>query len=127
MTDVQTPGCNVVMDVFSSIGPDVGETLKWDMDRFPTQATLCKVFEDAALEVEQVWESEAYGSEEIDAENTEGMFEEALRSPMFANFGIKGVRDKARTEFIGRMKELCGTEGKLKQETRFWMCIARKP
>jgi ubiquinone/menaquinone biosynthesis C-methylase UbiE len=42
MTDVLVPGSNVVMDIFSSIGPDVGETLKWDMTRFRTQASLCK-------------------------------------------------------------------------------------
>jgi protein-L-isoaspartate O-methyltransferase len=84
MTDVHVPGSNIVMDIFSSIGPDVGETLKWDMTLFRTQASLCKIFEDAGLEVEQVWESEVYGSKEIDVEDAEGIFEKAVQNPMFA-------------------------------------------
>jgi ubiquinone/menaquinone biosynthesis C-methylase UbiE len=127
MTDVHIPSSNIVMDIFSSIGPDVGETLKWDMTLFRTQASLSKIFEDAGLEVEQVWESEVYGSKEIDVEDAKGIFEEAVQNPMFANFGTEGVKDRARIEFIRRLKELGGTEGKLREETRFWMCIGRKP
>jgi ubiquinone/menaquinone biosynthesis C-methylase UbiE len=127
MTDVLVPGSNIVMDIFSSIGPDVGETLKWDMTRFRTQASLCKIFEDAGLEAEQVWESEVYGSNEIDVKDAEGIFEEAVQNPMFANFGTEGVRDRALIEFVRRLKELGGTEGKLREDTRSWMCIGRKP
>jgi ubiquinone/menaquinone biosynthesis C-methylase UbiE len=127
MTDVLVPGSNVVMDIFSSIGPDVGETLKWDMTRFRTQASLCKIFEEAGLEVEQVWESEVYGSNEIDVKDAEGIFEEAVQNPMFANFGTEGVRDRALIEFVRRLKGLGGTEGKLREDTRSWMCIGRKP
>ena len=127
MTDVHVPGSNIVMDVFSSIGPDVGETLKWDISLFRTQASLCKIFEDAGLEVEQVWESEVYGSKEIDVEGARGIFEEAVQNPMFANFGTEEVKGRARIEFIRRLKELGGTGGKLREETRSWMCIGRKP
>lgn len=127
MTDVHVPSSNVVMDIFSSIGPNVGETLKWDMTLFRTQASLCKMFEDAGLEVEQVWESEVYGSKEIDVEDAEGIFEEAVQNPMFANFGTEGVRTRALIEFVRRLKGLGGPEGKLREETRFWMCIGRKP
>jgi ubiquinone/menaquinone biosynthesis C-methylase UbiE len=126
MTDVLVPGSNIIMDIFSSIGPDVGETLKWDMTRFRTQASLCKIFEDAGLEVEQVWESEVYGLNEIDVKNAEGIFEEAVQNPMFANFGTEGVRDEALIEFVRRLKELGSTEGKLREDTRSWMCIGRK-
>jgi hypothetical protein len=113
MTDVHVPSSNIVMDIFSSIGPDVGETLKWDMTLFRTQASLCKIFEDAGLEVEQVWESEVYGSKEIDVEDAKGIFEEAVQNPMFANFGTEGVRDRAQVEFIRRLKGLGGTERKI--------------
>jgi ubiquinone/menaquinone biosynthesis C-methylase UbiE len=127
MADVHIPSSNIVMDIFASIGPNVGEMLKWDMTRFRTQASLCKLFEDAGLEVEQVWESEVYGSREIDVEDAEGIFEEAVQSPMFANFGREGVRDRALIEFTRRLRELGGTEGKLREETKLWMCIGRKP
>jgi len=50
-----------------------------------------------------------------------------VQNPMFANFGTEGVRDRALVEFIRRLKELGGTEGKLREETRYWMCIGRKP
>jgi ubiquinone/menaquinone biosynthesis C-methylase UbiE len=127
MTDVHVPSSNIVMDIFTSIGPNVGETLKWDMTLFRTQASLCKLFEDAGLEVEQAWESEVYGSKEIDVEDAEGIFEEAVQNPMFANFETEEVRGRARVEFIRRLKGLGGTEGKLREETRYWMCIGRKP
>jgi hypothetical protein len=54
MTDVHVPSSNIVIYIFSSVGPDVGETLKWYMTLFRTQASLCKTFEDAGLEVEQI-------------------------------------------------------------------------
>ena len=127
MTDVHVPSSNIVMDIFTSIGPDVGETLKWDMTRFRTQASLCKLFEDVGLEIEQAWESEVYGSTEINVEDAEGIFDKAVQNPMFANFGTEGVRDRARTEFVRRLKGLGGTEGRVREETRSWMCIGRKP
>ena len=131
MTDVHTPSSNLVMDIFSSIGPDVGETMKWDMSRFRTQADLCKLLEDAGLEIEKAWESEAFLTKEIDVEDPERIFEETVRSPMFANFGREGVRDRARVEFVRRLKDrlrdLGGTEGKLKEETRLWMCTGANP
>ena len=127
MTDVVRPGSNIVMDILGSIGPDVGETLKWDMSRFRTQADACKVLEDAGLEVEKVRESESYMSKEIDVEDAEGLFEKTVQSPMFANFAREAIKDRARAEFIQRLKDLGGTEGKLKEETRLWMCIGRKP
>ncbi|KAI9808074.1 MAG: hypothetical protein M1827_007516 [Pycnora praestabilis] len=126
MIDVLVPSSNIVMEIFSSIGPDVGEMLKWDMTLFRTQASLYKVFEDAGLEVEQVWESEVYGSKEFYVEDAEKMFEEAVQNPMFANFGKEGVKGRAEIEFIRRLKGLGGTEGKLREETRSWMCIGRK-
>ncbi|OCL12465.1 ubiE/COQ5 methyltransferase [Glonium stellatum] len=126
MTDVQLPTANIVMEIFASIGPGVGQTLKWDMTLFRTQDSLCKVFEDAGLEVEQVWESEAYGSKEVDVEDAERIFGKALQNPMFADFGTEGVRDRALVEFTRRLKELGGAEGQLREETRFWMCIGRK-
>ena len=127
MTDVLVPGSNIVMDIFCSVGPAIGELLKWDMMLFRTQAAFCKVLEDAGLEVEKIWEGEVYESKMIDVDNAEGLFEEAVQSPMFANFGKEEVKGRARIEFIRRLKELGDTEGKVKEETRSWMCIGRKP
>ncbi|MCJ1239524.1 hypothetical protein MMC14_007521 [Varicellaria rhodocarpa] len=127
MTDVLVPGSNIVMDVFCSIGPGIGELLKWDMTLFRTQAAFCKVLEDAGLQIERIWEGEVYESKMIDVDNAEGMFEEAIQNPMFATFGREEVKDRARIEFAQRLKELGGTKGKVKEETRSWMCIGRKP
>lgn len=127
MTDVHVPSSNVPMDIFTFIGPEVGESLKWDMTLFQTLDSLGKILEDAGLEVEQAWESEVFLSNEVDVKDAEEIFEGAVKNPMFAQFGAEEVRDRARITFIRRLKELGGTKGKLKEDTRHWMCIGRKP
>ncbi|KAI9826690.1 MAG: hypothetical protein M1819_007324 [Sarea resinae] len=127
MTDVHVPDSNIAMAVLSAIGPEVGQSLKWDATQFRSQASLCQVFEEAGLEVERAWESEVFGSREVDVADGESMFEQAVQSPMFAEFGKEGVRDRARMAFVHRLKELGGADGKVREDTRSWMCICRKP
>jgi hypothetical protein len=67
-----------------------------------------------------------YRLKEINVEIAEGIFEETVQNPMFANFRTEGVRDRARIKFIRRFKGLDGTEGKLREEKRSEMCIRRK-
>jgi len=85
--------------------------------------------EGAGFKAEKLWESEVFGMEEIEAGSGKGeiMFEEAVRNPMFAGFGREGVKEKAKEAFVRRLGELGGVEGRVKQQTRFWMCIAKKP
>ena len=47
--------------------------------------------------------------------DAEGIFEEAVQNPMFANFGTEGIRNRALIEFTRRLKELDSTERKLRE------------
>jgi len=129
MTDIQSRNSNIVMSIFASIGEDVGESLKWDMNQFQRIEDLGTLVEGAGFKVEKLWESEVFRMEEIETRDGKGkvMFEEAVRSLMFAGFGKEGVKEKAKEAFVNRLKEIGGVERGVRQETRFWMCIARKP
>lgn len=128
MTDVHVPSSNVITDTFAHIGPDVGELLQWDSTKFTSLESLSGMFEDAGLEVENAWKSEVFAWREIDVhvEMAEKAFEEALQSPMFANFGREEIKEKAKVAFVKRLDTLGGQKGRLIEEIRFWMWIGRK-
>jgi hypothetical protein len=126
MTDIHIPDANTAMEIFSSMGPDLGEPLKCDISVFRSHASLGDLLEGTGLEVQRSWETESYGSREHDVRDAEEVFEEAVQNPMFAQFGKKEVKDKALAEFVRRFKEIGGTEGKFREETRWWMCIRKK-
>jgi len=117
------------MSIFASIGEEVGESLKWNMNQFQRIEDLRSLVDGAGFKVDKLWESEVFGMEEIETRDgkRKAMFEEAVGSPMFAGFGKEGVKEKLKEAFVNRLKEIGRVERRVRQETRFWMCIARKP
>jgi len=126
ITDVQTKDANVVMNIFSAIAPEVGESVAWHSELWQSQQALEHLMMDAGFHVDRVFETEAYAKTQRDLSTASDLFEKAVEKAMFGNFARKDIQDKAKGLFVKRFAELAGSAESVQEETRYWVVIATK-
>ena len=124
ITDVQTRSANVVMNVFGKIADKVGERVPWNSSRWIEQKELEEVMVEADLKIERAWETDAYESTRFEVGDDSEIFDKAVKSAMFENFGREEVRERARELFVEEFQRLAGSSGVIEQETRYWVVDA---
>ncbi|OAL39898.1 hypothetical protein AYO20_00810 [Fonsecaea nubica] len=127
ITDVQTKDANVVMNIFSAIAPELGETVPWHSHLWQSQQALATLMVDAGYHVDKVFETEAYARTQYHPDAAAEIFEKAVSKSMFKDFGRTDIREKARRLFVQKFTETAGTKDIIDEETRYWVTVATKP
>ncbi|KAH0847345.1 hypothetical protein AYO21_03744 [Fonsecaea monophora] len=127
ITDVQTKDANVVMNIFSAIAPELGETVPWHSHLWQSQQALATLMVDAGYHVDKVFETEAYARTQYHLEAAAEIFEKAVSKSMFKDFGRPDIREKARRLFVQKFTEIAGSKDIIDEETRYWVTVATKP
>lgn len=128
VTDVQTAGANLVMNIFATIAPQLpGESVPWDTQRWTSLRDLEQVALDAGLKVHSSFETVPYAVTRYDKATTRGedLFRKAVgKGHMFENFGTPAVRDEAESLFVEKYMELLGPTGTFIEECKYWVVVA---
>jgi ubiquinone/menaquinone biosynthesis C-methylase UbiE len=124
VTDVQTKDANVVMNIFSDIASRVHVSVPWNSELLQSQETLAKLARDAGLDVQSIFETEAYATTRYHRDDARQVFEQAIGKSMYSNFGRADIRDEARQLFVQRFADMAGTAGSIEEETRYWVIVA---
>lgn len=124
ITDVQTKDANVVMNIFASIAPQVGESVQWEGQRWQSQQTLADVMTEAGLDVQKALETRAYATTHYDLDQAHELFDQAVSKAMFKNFGREAIRQQARSLFVDKFAEMAGSARSIDEETRYWVVVA---
>lgn len=82
--------------------------------------------EGAGLVVKTVFLTESFQDRVYSVADAGEVFERAVSSPMFRNFGDSGVRDEAKRLFVKRFAEEAGAEGVLVDEAKMYLAVAYK-
>ena len=127
ITDVQARSANVVMTIFATIADKLGESVQWNSGRWFEQRELEEVMVEAGLQVERAWETDAYASTRFEVGGAGEMFDKAVKSAMFENFGREEVRERARELFAEEFRRLAGPSGVIEQKTSYWVVAASRP
>ncbi|KAH1651192.1 hypothetical protein KXX59_000519 [Aspergillus fumigatus] len=112
--------------IFEWIGPQLGLSLQWDQSWVKGEESLAGLLTEAGLEVEKVYVSPVFQVKEYRVEQAGELFEQAVSGPMFRNFGVGSVRDKAKRLFVERFVEEAGEEGVLVDEAKMYIGVAVK-
>ncbi|CAD6565558.1 MAG: hypothetical protein ASARMPRED_007327 [Alectoria sarmentosa] len=126
LTDVAVERSMTAARILAEIGVEIGQSVRWDASWVESEDSLRKLLSDAGLTVEQVYTSKAYETLEHKAGDGPEMFEKAVASPMFRNFGEPATKDKAKALFSKKFEEMAGEDGLVHEEVRFYMGIATK-
>ncbi|KAL2431625.1 hypothetical protein ABEF95_012401 [Exophiala dermatitidis] len=125
VTDVQTKDANIVMKIFATIAPDLGEEIPWNAQQWQSQADLEQLMVDAGLTVQKIFETEAYATTRYDQKSAPNLFDQAVEKSMYKVFGREPVRAKAM--FLKHFADIAGPEGVVNDECRFWVVVALRP
>ena len=112
--------------ILAEIGPEIGQSVKWDASWVESGESLRKLLIDAGLIVERVYKSEAYETFEYKAGDGHEIFEKTVANPMFRNIGEPAIKDKAKKLFVDKIRGMAEEDGMVHEEVRFYMGIARK-
>lgn len=126
VTDVAARDVHVPARIFEWIGPQLGLSLQWDQSWVKGEESLAGLLTEAGLEVEKVYVSPVFQVKEYRVEQAGELFEQAVSGPMFRNFGVGSVRDKAKRLFVERFVEEAGEEGVLVDEAKMYIGVAVK-
>ncbi|KIW70509.1 hypothetical protein PV04_02771 [Phialophora macrospora] len=127
VTDVQTKDANVVMNIFSDIASQVHQSVPWNSELFQSQTPLEKLAIDAGLNVQSIFETEAYATTRYLLDDARQLFEQAIGKSMYSNFARADIREEARELFVQRFADMAGSVGSIEEETRFWVIVATNP
>ncbi|ETI23962.1 hypothetical protein G647_05769 [Cladophialophora carrionii CBS 160.54] len=126
VTDVQTKDANLVMNVFSDIASRVGESVPWNSELLRSQRELERLAVHAGLDVQTVFETDAYAKTRYHVDDARQIFDQAVGKAMFSNFGRADIREQARDLFVQRFTDMAGSAGSIEEETRFWVLVATR-
>ena len=127
ITDIPAERTSTATHIFAEIGPLVGESLWWDSSSLQSQESLEQLFTQAGLNVERVFRTEAYVTDDYDVSAAGEVFDKAVAGPMFRNFGQPAaVKEKAKRLFVERFAAMAGSDGLVHDEVGCYMGIARK-
>ncbi|KIY02157.1 uncharacterized protein Z520_02295 [Fonsecaea multimorphosa CBS 102226] len=127
ITDVQTKDANVVMNIFSAIAPQVGETVPWHSHLWQSQQALATLMVDAGFHVDKVFETEAYAKAQYHLDTAPELFDKAVSKAMFKDFGRADICEKAKDLFVRKFAEIAGSKDTIEEETRYWVTVATRP
>ncbi|RDH34012.1 S-adenosyl-L-methionine-dependent methyltransferase [Aspergillus welwitschiae] len=126
VTDVAARDVHVPSRIFKRISGDLGMELVWDESWVQGEWSLRELLEGAGLVVKTVFLTESFQDRVYSVANAGEVFERAVSSPMFRNFGDSGVRDEAKRLFVKRFAEEAGAEGVLVDEAKMYLAVAYK-
>ncbi|KAJ9616780.1 hypothetical protein H2200_000499 [Cladophialophora chaetospira] len=126
ITDVQTQDANLVMNVFSAIAPKVGESVPWHSELWQSQESLKDLMVEAGLNVQKIFETDAYAETRYNANEARQLFENAVGKTMFQKFGREDIRTNAEKLFVQQVADTAGPGGSIDEETRYWIVVATK-
>jgi ubiquinone/menaquinone biosynthesis C-methylase UbiE len=127
ITDVQTKQANLVMNIFSAIAPELGESVPWHSELWQSQQALEKLMLDAGFTVDKVFETDPYAKTKYNLADAPNLFEKAADQSMFRNFGRPPIREKAKELFVKRFKAFAGQSDIIEEETKYWIVVAARP
>jgi ubiquinone/menaquinone biosynthesis C-methylase UbiE len=126
VTDVAARDVHVPARIFERIGPELGLSLQWDQSWVKGEESLARLLSEAGLVVARVYLSPVFQVKEYRVEQAGELFEQAVSGPMFRNFGVEGVRGKAKRLFVERFVKEAGEEGVLVDEAKMYIGVAVK-
>ncbi|GKZ70990.1 hypothetical protein AnigIFM50267_006664 [Aspergillus niger] len=126
VTDVAARDVHVPSRIFRRISGDLGMGLVWDESWVQGEWSLRELLEGAGLVLKTVFLTESFQDRVYSVANAGEVFERAVSSPMFRNFGDSGVRDEAKRLFVKRFAEEAGAEGVLVDEAKMYLAVAYK-
>ena len=126
ITDVQTKDANLVMNIFSAMAPEVGQSVPWHSNLWQSQQALDNLMVEAGFTVQRIFETEAYATKRYDVADMQQTFEKAVGKSMFSNFGGEEIREDASKLFSQKFAAIAGSKGFVNEETRYWVAIAKK-
>jgi len=126
ITDVQTKDANLFTKVFSLIAPEIGESVPWRSELWQSQQSLKDLVVEAGLNVQTIFETDAYTKTRYNTTDAPQLFEDAVGKSMFQNFGRAEVRVKAKELFVQQVAKIGGAAASVEEETRFWVVVATK-
>ncbi|GLA09946.1 hypothetical protein AnigIFM60653_001077 [Aspergillus niger] len=126
VTDVAARDVHVPSRIFKRISGDLGMGLVWDESWVQGEWSLRELLEGAGLVVKTVFLTESFQDRVYSVADAGEVFERAVSSPMFRNFGDSGVRDEAKRLFVERFAEEAGAEGVLVDEAKMYLAVAYK-
>ncbi|KAL8951550.1 MAG: hypothetical protein Q9222_002488 [Ikaeria aurantiellina] len=126
LTDVMVERNLIAPSILRHIGPQIGQSLSWDGSWVESEDSLRKLFVDAGLSIDHVYISAAYETQDYSKEDGGQVFEKIVANPNFRNFGAKETRNQAELLFKQKSQDMADENGKIHEEFRFYMGIARK-
>ncbi|KIW89987.1 uncharacterized protein Z519_09417 [Cladophialophora bantiana CBS 173.52] len=127
ITDVQTKDANVIMNVFSAIASEVGETVPWHSHLWLSQQALATLIVGAGFHVERIFETDTYARTHYHLDMASELFDKAVNNAMFKDFGRAKIREKAKELFVQKFAEIAGPKGTIDEETKYWVIVATRP
>lgn len=129
VTDVQTKGANLVMNIFSSIAPKIGVSVPWHSHLWQSQQALENLMVDAGLHVDKIFETDVYMTTLFSVNDAESVFSKSVSKAMFKDFDQPNIREEAKRLFVQKFVEIAGGPdgADIAEETRYWVVVATKP
>ncbi|PYH31245.1 class I SAM-dependent methyltransferase [Aspergillus neoniger CBS 115656] len=127
VTDVAARDVHVPSRIFKKISGDLGVQLVWDESWVQGEWSLRELLEGAGLVVKTVFLTESFQDRVYHVSDAEDVFEKAVASPMFRNFGDLRVRSEAKRLFVERFVVEAGAKGVLADEAKMYMAVAYRP
>jgi ubiquinone/menaquinone biosynthesis C-methylase UbiE len=126
ITDVQTHDANLVMNILSTISPNLSMSVPWHSELYQSMDSLARLVKEAGYEIEQIFETEAYATTKYEVGRADELFETVVGKDMYADFGRDEVRGKAKELFVKEMQRIASGRENIVEETKYWVVIARK-
>lgn len=124
VTDVAARDVHVPSRILGRIGDRLGLSLQWDQSWVQDEGSLERLLASAGLDVRTVFMSKTFQVREYTNAEAPQVFEQAVASPMFRNFGDASVRDEAKRLFVERFAEEAGSAGMLLDEAKMYIGVA---
>ncbi|GLB02643.1 hypothetical protein AtubIFM57258_006100 [Aspergillus tubingensis] len=126
VTDVAARDVHVPSKIFKKISGELGVQLVWDESWVQGEWSLRELLEGAGLVVKTVFLTESFQDRVYNLADAGDVFEKAVASPVFRNFGDSRVRSEAQRLFVERFVVEAGAKGVLVDEAKMYMAVAYK-
>ncbi|KAI9742220.1 MAG: hypothetical protein M1818_004120 [Claussenomyces sp. TS43310] len=124
--DIPAPNRQVILNSLSRVvrsyqGPAL------DRDWMESELSIKQFLKDASLEVLDVFLTESYRTIELRAENVGVTWDNAAANPMFGIQKLTAAeRANGKEAFMKIMRDNADAQGLIRDECRFYICIARR-